>query len=934
MEKTIVMSATIASSVCFIAIIVLLVVRAKRNGTYRGKKLAAKIGTVFLSLFLAVMVVCNFVVYRFSNVINQYFSTIDLDDPDVQEVRNAGLELTEEIEDEGIVLLKNENDTLPLSEKKVNVFGYTSIDINFGGTGSGGAKDTTNISLYQGLKNAGIETNSELETLYEENYHSKEDVNVMAMTGGDYNNYEPSADIYTDEIIDSAKEFSDTALVVLTRNGGEGSDLPLDTADYEGGAAGQHYLELNQNEKDMLAVVEKNFSNVVIIINSSNAMELGFVDDDAVDAAIWVGGPGSTGCNSIGKVLTGEVNPSGRLADTYAYDATSAPSYNNFGDFVYENTDNKYSLIFSNPAVFDEDHYMYVDYAEGIYIGYRYYETRWVDNETGECDEEAYHAAVQYPFGYGLSYTDFTQEIEDFEDDGENIIMKVKVTNTGDTAGKDVVQVYYTAPYYVGGIEKSHVNLINYGKTELLQPGESDTIEISFKYEDMASYDYEENCSYVLEHGKYEIKLMNNSHDVIDSRSVTVNEDVIYNEDNAGARSSDETTAVNHFDDVSTGNDVKYVSRADWEGTIPTERAQNKEATDEIIEAVESREVDSAGETEDIVVKDHGLTLDDMKGLDYDDPKWDELLEQISVDEMENLISFGGYATQEIDSIDKTQTSDQDGPAGINSLVSGNVKGIQYPSEVVIASTWNQDLAEKYGKVLGNEASVYGVSGLYAPAMNNHRSPFSGRNFEYYSEDGVLAGKTAAAFIRGAGDAGVYCYMKHFALDDQESNRLGLCVWSTEQAMREIYLKPFEISVKEGNVTAVMASDSRLGTTWCGESSELLNNVLRDEWGFDGMVITDYVTDNYKNADNAIQNGCDLMLTTTGQNLSKSADSIDGRQAMRRATHNILYTVANSNAQEISKADFPTWTFLLIGADVIIFAAGLAIILKITAKKK
>ena len=355
---------------------------------------------------------------------------------------------------------------------------------------------------------------------------------------------------------------------------------------------------------------------------------------------------------------------------------------------------------FSNPAVFDEDHYMYVDYAEGIYIGYRYYETRWVDNETGECDEEAYHAAVQYPFGYGLSYTDFTQEIEDFEDDGENIIMKVKVTNTGDTAGKDVVQVYYTAPYYVGGIEKSHVNLINYGKTELLQPGESDTIEISFKYEDMASYDYEENCSYVLEHGKYEIKLMNNSHDVIDSRSVTVNEDVIYNEDNAGARSSDETTAVNHFDDVSTGNDVKYVSRADWEGTIPTERAQNKEATDEIIEAVESREVDSAGETEDIVVKDHGLTLDDMKGLDYDDPKWDELLEQISVDEMENLISFGGYATQEIDSIDKTQTSDQDGPAGINSLVSGNVKGIQYPSEVVIASTWNQDLAEKYIRLI------------------------------------------------------------------------------------------------------------------------------------------------------------------------------------------------------------------------------------------
>ena len=934
MEGIIVMSAAIAAVVCFAALIVLLVVRARKNGTYRGKKTAVKAGTGVLCVVLAVMTVCNFVVYRFSNVINQYFTAIDLDDPEVQEARNAGLELSEEIEDEGIVLLKNENSALPLAERKVNVFGYTSIDINFGGTGSGGAEDTANVSLYQGLENAGIETNSDLKTVYEDKYHSKAEVNVMAMMGGDYNNYEPSADIYTDDLINSAKEFSDTALVVLTRNGGEGSDLPLDTAEYEGGAEGEHYLELNQNERDMLAIVEENFSNVIIIINSSNAMELGFIEDDAVDAAIWVGGPGSTGCNSIGKVLTGEVNPSGRLADTYAYDVTSAPSYYNFGDFVYENTDNKYSPIFSNPAVFDEDHYMYVDYAEGIYIGYRYYETRWIDNETGKCDEEAYRSAVQYPFGYGLSYTEFTQEITDFAADGENITMEVTVTNTGDTAGKDVVQIYYTAPYYIGGIEKAHVNLIDYDKTELLEPGQSETVSFTFKYEDMASYDYSENGCYVLEHGDYEIKLMNNSHDMIDSRSVTVDDDVIYNDENAGARSSDEVTAVNHFDDVSQGNDVAYVSRADWEGTLPKERAKNKDATDEIIAAVDSQTVEETGAAEDIVSADHGLTIDDVKGLDYDDPKWDELLEQISVDEMENLIAFGGYATQEIDSIGKTETSDQDGPAGINSLVSGNVKGIQYPSAVVAASTWNQELAEKFGEVLGREAAVYGISGLYAPAMNNHRSPFSGRNFEYYSEDGVLAGKTAAAFVRGAMNSGIYCYMKHFAMDDQESNRLGLCVWSTEQAMREIYLKPFEITVKEGGVTAVMASDSRIGTTWCGESGELMNTVLRDEWGFDGMVITDYVTDNYKNSDNAIRNGCDLMLTTTGKDVSKSAATPEGRQAMRTATHNILYTVANSDAQEISSVGFPTWTLLLIGADIIVYAIGLAVILKMTARKK
>lgn len=892
----------------------------KRKEIAKNLSKARKVGTVILSIILIILTAANFVGLQFTNLINQYFTSIDLNDANIQKVRNDSTETAKALADEGFVLLKNENNVLPLAGKQVNVFGYSSIDINFGGTGSGSGSDEYNIGFYEGLANAGIEVNEELKEFYQQAYTKKQDTNALVMVGGDYNNYEPAKADYSDEIMTNAKEYSDTALIVLTRNGGEGGDLPMDTAAYAGGAAGEHYLELNQNERDMVAMVEENFENVVVIINSSNAMELGFIDDSSVDAALWIGGPGCEGCNSLGQILTGEVNPSGRLADTYAYDLTSNPSYYNFGQFLFENTDNKYSLIFENPSVFNGENYAYADYAEGIYVGYRYYETRWIDNETNECDETAYEANVQYPFGYGLSYTEFEQKITDFTDDGDAISLEVTVTNVGDTAGKDVVQVYYTAPYYPGGIEKSFVNLEDFGKTQILNPGESETISFTFKYEDMASYDYSGHGCYVLEHGDYEIKLMNNSHDLIDSRTVTVAKDVIYDESNP--RSTDEVAAVNQFDDVSYGNDVAYVSRADWEGTLPTERPANKNASAELIEEIENQgltEAQLAEETEDIVVADHGLTIEDVKGLDYDDPKWSELLEQLSVDEMVNLIANGGYATAAVESIGKLATLDQDGPQGVNSLISGDVKGVVFPAEVVVAATFNKELAEEMGRSLGSEAAEYGIAGLYGPAMNTHRSPFGGRCYEYYSEDGVLAGKIAAAFVRGANESGIYCYMKHFAMDEQETERLDISIFCTEQAMRELYFKPFEICAKEGGVTAVMASDSFIGGTWAGEREELMNTVLRDEWGFDGMVITDFVTSNSKNADRAIRSGTDLSLTTLG-NLTPSnlsTDSAAGRQALRTACHNILYTVANSDAQNISKDPFPTWAMLFVLLDVI-----------------
>ena len=900
---------------------------------------ASKIGKAAVSLLLVVACAASFVGLSFSNLINQYFMTIDLNDPGIQSVRTASTETSKKLADEGFVLLKNTNNALPLANKTVNVFGYSSIDINFGGTGSGSGSGEYNVGFYEGLANAGITVNEDLKAMYESAYQAKQETNALVMVGGDYNNYEPDAASYTDEIMSQARSFSDTALLVLTRNGGEGGDLPMDTADYAGGAAGEHYLELNKNERDLVALLEENFENIVVIINSSNAMELGFLEDSEIDAALWIGGPGCQGCNSLGEILTGAINPSGRLADTYAYDLTSNPSYYNFGQFLYENTDNMYQLIFENPSVFNGKHYAYADYAEGIYVGYRYYETRWIDNETLQCDEAAYRQAVQYPFGYGLSYTTFEQKISGFSSDGAKISLDVTVTNTGDTAGKDVVQIYYTAPYYVGGIEKSFVNLADFGKTGLLEPGQSETIRFELAYEDMASYDYMNHGCYVLEHGTYEIKLMNNAHELIDSRTVDVSSDRVYNDANDGARSTDQIAAVNQFDDVSFGNDVKYVSRADWEGTLPTRRSASKSASEELIYEIEHQGLTDEQmneQAEDIVTAKHGLTIDDMRGLAYDDPKWEQLLEQISVDEMVNLIGNGGYATAALTSIDKNATLDEDGPQGINSLISGDVKGVVFPSEVVVASTFSKELAEEMGLALGSESAEYGIAGLYGPAMNTHRSPFGGRNYEYYSEDGVLAGKISAAFVRGANDAGIYCYMKHFAMDEQETERLDISIWCNEQAMRELYFKPFELCAKEGGVTAVMASDSFIGGTWAGEREELMNTVLRDEWGFNGMVITDFVTSNSKNADRAIRSGTDLSLTTLN-NLtptSLSTDTAAGRQALRTATHNILYTFANSNAQQISKADFPSWTFLFIGLDVAAAALAAVVLFVLPARKR
>ena len=786
------------------------------------------------------------------------------------------LQMAEELESEGIVLLRNENGALPLAAgAKVNLFGYASVAPIYGGTGSGAGDTSGNVDVIAGLKNAGLEVNEQLADFYRNSRVSR--IKQSGFSGSDFTPAEVPAASYPESLLADARAFSDTAVIVISRIGGEGGDLPMNmhAAGYTAEDEDRHYLELTQDEEDLLALVKgQGYAKVIVLVNASNVMELGFAE--GVDACLWIGSPGTVGFNAVGRVLTGEVNPSGRLTDTYAYDLTSSPAYWNAGDFSYGNLKGR----------------SYVEYAEGIYVGYRYYETAAAD---GAID---YAATVQYPFGYGLSYTSFEQSIESFAVEDGVVTMQIQVTNTGSADGKDVAQVYYTAPYTPGGIEKAHVVLAGFVKTGLLRPGESETLTVSFPAEEMASFDSKGNGCYVLEAGAYEIKLMRNAHDVIDSREYTVENTVVYNAENP--RSSDQAAAVTRFSDVEYGQIEAYVSRSDWAGTLPQTRVAGKEAPEAVVEAFTNKAPYAVNESDpEIVFADNGLKLGDMTGLAWDDPKWNLLLQQLSVEDMSEMILKGGWSTPAIESVGKPATADIDGPAGLNSLIS-SLRGVSFPSEVVIGATWNTELVEAFGGVFAEEAKANGVAGLYAPGMNIHRTPFSGRNFEYYSEDGLLSGKLGAAQVRGAASEGVYLYAKHFVLNDQDENRLHLSVWANEQAMREVYFRPFEITVKEGKTAAIMSSYSYLGTTWAGASRPLITDVLRGEWGFTGMVVTDSAMANidWMDPNLAIRSGNDMMLCLMGATLDTSSNT--AQIAMREACHNILYTQANSAAMWVN----------------------------------
>ena len=842
-------------------------------------------------------------------------------------------ELAKEVQSEAITMLKNDDSNLPLSNKKVNVFGWGSTNPVYGGTGSGSMSDQYDtVSLLDGMKEAGLETNADLSKLYTD---YRADRPVVAMWSQDWTLPEVPADQYSDSLISDAKSFSDEAVVVITRVGGEGADLPTNmkaetityknnSKDYDDFQDGEHFLQLSKTERDMIDLVTKNFDKVTLVYNGANAFQFDFLSNyPQIKSVLWCPPAGQTGFSALGDVLAGETNPSGKTSDTFVKNLTKTPVFNNTdgaaaassssvgadGAFVYDNVDDLAAKYTGFTGQENTVLPSFVNYVEGIYVGYKFYETA--------ADEGLinYDDTVIYPFGYGLSYTSFEQKMGDVSYKDGKVTFDVTVTNTGDTAGKDVVEVYYNPPYTDGGIEKASKNLVAFEKTEKLEPGASETVKIEFDDDDMASYDNKGAKAWVLEKGDYTISIQSDSHHVIDSEKINVADTITYDSE-SNTHNNDQTVATNQFDYAA--GDVTYLSRANHFANYAeaTAAPTNFSMSDEVKAAFtnngnydptkyddDSDEMPTTGAKND-------LRLADMYGKDYDDADWEKLLDQLTFDDMDNLIANGGYGTPAVSSVGKIQLTDADGPASLNNNFTG-VGSIGFPASTAFACTWNKDLAKQFGEMIGDMAHDMHVAGWYAPAMNIHRGAFSGRTFEYFSEDSLLSGVMASNEIAGAKETGVYSFMKHFALNDQETNRTNMvCTWADEQAIREIYLKPFEMSVKEGGAQAVMSSFNYIGYTYAGASNNLLNTVLRDEWGFKGFVLTDYFGGyGYQNADQEIRNGNDSMLATTkitNHITDKSATSV---KAMRTAAHNILYTAANSwqYADGEPKVATPIW---------------------------
>lgn len=883
------------------------------------------------------------------------------------EVLAAAKEFVIKVEQEGITLLKNDSNALPLnSGAKVSVFGKNSVDLVYGGSGSAGNTASVNKTLYESLEAAGISYNPALKSFYEDNSKSGEGrPNNPNMDSGQrlsgFATGETPMASYPNDVKSSYAGHKDAAIVVISRIGGEGFDLPRSMESEFGSGSpvagaesvNAHYLQLDANEKAMIEEAKANFDKVIIVLNVGTTMELGALQQDpAIDAIVWMGLPGSTGVMALGDVLVGKVNPSGHTVDTWAADFTKDPTWYNTGIYGSQ-FGNRYLNSDGSQSEF-----AFVNYEEGIYVGYRYYETR------GYEDGEAWYAEhVVYPFGYGLSYTTFAWDVQlsgGSITENDTITATVTVTNTGTVAGKDVVELYYSAPYTPGGIEKAHVVLGDFAKTRLLAPGESDTLTLELKASDMASYDYADANGngfkgYELEAGNYTVYVSSDAH--------THEASAVYAVASGVNLWGDQIR--NRFDDVSAGiyGDLtygSYVSRADFEGTLPrtyladSRRTLTAELEETLGNSIKRtyKETDEgkpwqvdASRMPSTEPVNNGISLRDMLYVDgkfmgeadYDDPRWEKLLDQISLEEMKLLVGYGAFRTNAVGGVDgvvgKPLTTDSDGPSGFTSFLSESVvyDTCSYMAEMVMGATWNADLAYEFGQMVGEEGLVGNekgdgmpYSGWYSPAVNIHRSPFAGRNWEYYSEDGLLSGKFAAQVVQGTKTKGVYCYVKHFAVNDQETDREynGILVWANEQSMREIYLKPFELSVTEGGASGMMSSFNRLGLTWAGGSYALLTEVLRNEWGFHGMVITDYSMNRYTYVDLMIRAGGDLFLTQDAKTFQKEDDATQVT-ALRQATKNILYTVANSNvmATIVDGYTTPIWQTVMYAIDAVLVIA-------------
>lgn len=841
---------------------------------------------------------------------------------------SSAVETIEKITDEGFVLMQNKDDLLPIStseenKAKLNVFGTRSVVTLFNSGGSSATDVTKAVKLEDALRgtDGNFELNEDLLNLHYNFYKTgKISINETSapknrsdseVLGGENNMFLPelpktayeNASLYSDgrTVIEHAKEFSDTALIVLGRGGGENLDLTFEQ------------LILSDEEAVMVDEVGSNFANVILIINSVNTLQLDFLDDyPSIKSVIWIGYPGESGTKSLARILNGSTNPSGRLVDTWVSDLMSNPAANNYNQLDSDGKVTASSFKYTNAP---EDSGYFNQYSEGIYVGYKYYETRHATDSSYKYDDE-----VVFPFGHGLGYSTFDKELLEMKEADGVITMRVSVKNTGDVKGKEVIQIYSNPPY-TGEIEKASVNLVTFSKTNMIEPGDTEYYSLSFNVEDLASYDYKVNQAYVLEAGDYELMLMENAHTKIASEIYSVQDSVIYNEENDGNRSTDLQVATNQFADALLVDDD--LTR-EW---VPGSRAftgpqqSDYTASQEILDALnyEAPTDEALGYTEADMPEfgkslDQKILLSDMVDVDYDDPRWDQFISQLTLNEMADIAGMGAYQLLEIERLGVPKTLQPDGSLAIASnIYSGPIMGtdgvgVTYSAPSVLASTWNTDAAFLMGTSVGQEAQAFGYNGWYSPAMNIHRTPFNGRNFEYYSEDAVISGKIAAQVVKGAREKGVITYIKHFAINEKENNaRKQFFVWANEQAIREIYLKPFELAVKEGASLGVMSSFNYIGLNWAGGNKGLLTEVLRNEWGFKGLVITDANMYSHMNVVQMLYAGGDVSLDVMavwqgGDNQNKimlaaaqdPATKIGTTKNLYRASKNVLYAVSRT----------------------------------------
>ena len=985
------------------------------------KQLLKAIGCTGAAVVVAAVVAANAAMLLFGDTIDAYLGadSVEITDEQKSAVMDDGRNLARRIEGEGLVLLRNEDDALPLpaTTTKVNVFGWASTQWVASGSGSGQVSGTTKGFL-DALKDNGIEYNEQLAGMYRDFHGERAYKSAGALNSRSTEFcrlYEPSVydkNCYTDDLLSNAEEYSDTAIVVVGRTAGESIDCP--GKQYKICARGgdvtmdatRGYLELSSEEIALLRYVGSHYEHTIVVVNSTNTMELGELETiPGIDAALLAGPTGEVGADAVVAALKGEINPSGRTTDTFAYDFSTAASWANsgaMGEGLYTNSRGLYPADGTkNPNIGADEEYdslRFVDYVEGVYVGYRWYETAdaegyWsgVSNRFGR----GYDGVVQYPFGYGLSYTSFSWEVtsrtpgQGFGVSRDSVYSTtVRVTNTGDRAGRDVVQLYCTPPYTKGGVEKASTALVAYAKTKLLEPGESQEVELSFTLDDVASYDaYDKNgdgfYGYELDAGAYIVELKRNAHELADCdfarTQLNLRDTVQCGEDlRTGSAVVNRFTGDSAADGVSidgsnSGANITWLTRADFAGTFPAKCDPDRQIADNVAalnlygeQDVEADAADYQGLIGRGTYFDgrgsgnkaaHQLTDDGeltefarALGEDYNDEGWDALLDDLSVDQMTRLVLHGYISTSSIDDVGKPLTKEVDGPSQVGSF-NQLAMGVGYPSGTVIAQTWNDELALEYGRQLGREAAAIGVDGLYAPSVNIHRTPLGGRNYEYFSEDPLVAGNLAAAIVAGAKQTGTYCFIKHLALNNQDSYRDSLYEWLTEQTLREIYLRPFKLAIEKGGATGLMSAYNRIGATWAGGNKALLTGVLRDEWGFEGAVITDYADhQQYMNADQMLRAGGDLFMDGVFRNgqfkygfsaeeLSAASGSANEARALsfytnlRRATKDVLYTWLNARVSQDpgyvrpAKKTGVSWVRVCVAAADIVVLGGAAVLI-------